>query len=80
MFPKQQILDSSNLKEFAYNNFKFDENGTKFSKWVENTVSSGDKNGSSHTNNHQSKKLAALGITMSDLLLCSRFLNDSATR
>ena len=25
-FPKQQILDSSKLKEFADNNFKFDEN------------------------------------------------------
>ena len=37
-FPKQQILDSSNPKEFADNNFKFDENGRKFSKWVENTV------------------------------------------
>ena len=26
------------LKEFADNNFKFDENGRKLSKWVENTV------------------------------------------
>ena len=26
-FPKQQILDCSKLKEFADNNFKFDENG-----------------------------------------------------
>ena len=31
-FPKQQILDSSNLKEFADDNFKFDGNGRKFSK------------------------------------------------
>ena len=37
-FPKQQILDSSKLKEFADDNFKFDENGRKFSKRVENTV------------------------------------------
>ena len=37
-FPKQQMLDSSNLKEFADDNFKFDENGKKFFKWVENNV------------------------------------------
>ena len=33
-FAKWQFLDSSNLKEFAYGNFKFDENGRKFSKRV----------------------------------------------
>ena len=32
---KNMILP--NLK-FANNNFKFDENGTKFSEWLENTV------------------------------------------
>ena len=32
------MLDSSKLKEFADNNFKFDENGRKLSKWVEKTV------------------------------------------
>ena len=37
LFPKQQILDSSKLKEFADDNFKFGENGRTFSKWVENT-------------------------------------------
>ena len=37
-FPKRQILDSSKLKEFADNNFRFDGNGRKFSKRVENTV------------------------------------------
>ena len=37
-FPKRQILDSSKLKEFADDNFRFDENGRKFPKWVENTV------------------------------------------
>ena len=37
-FPKRQILDSSKLKEFADDNFKFDENGSKFSQRVENTV------------------------------------------
>ena len=33
-FPKQQILDSSKLKEFANDNLKFDENGGKFSERV----------------------------------------------
>ena len=37
-FPKQHILDTSRLKKFADDNFKFDENGRKFSKMVENTV------------------------------------------
>ena len=41
-FPKQQILDSSKLKEFADNNFKCDENGRKFSKQVENAVGKGE--------------------------------------
>ena len=36
-FPKRQILDSSRLKVFADDNFKFDENGRKFSKQIENT-------------------------------------------
>ena len=36
-FPKQEILEASKLKEFADDNFKFDEHGSKFSKWVENT-------------------------------------------
>ena len=35
---RRQILDSSKLKEFADDNFKFDENGRKLSKRVENTV------------------------------------------
>ena len=34
-FPKQQILNSSELKEFADENFKFNENGRKISKWVD---------------------------------------------
>ena len=34
----RQILDSSKLKEFLDDNFKFDENGRKLSKKVENTV------------------------------------------
>ena len=41
-FPKRQILDSPKLKEFADDNFKLDENGRKFSKWVENTVGKGE--------------------------------------
>ena len=32
------MLDLSKLKEFADDNYKFDENGRKFSKRVENTV------------------------------------------
>ena len=39
---RQQILDSSKLKEFADDNFIFDENGRKLSKWVENTVGKGE--------------------------------------
>ena len=30
------------MKEFADDNFKFDENGRKISKWVENTVGKGE--------------------------------------
>ena len=41
-FPKRQILDASKLKEFADNNFKFDENGRKFSKSIENIVRKGE--------------------------------------
>ena len=37
-----QILDSSKLKQFADDNFKFDENGRKLSKKVENTVGKGE--------------------------------------
>ena len=36
------MLESSKLKEFADNNFKFDENGKKLSKWVENTLGKGE--------------------------------------
>ena len=36
------MLDSSKLKEFADDNFIFDEYGRKFSKWVENTVGKGE--------------------------------------
>ena len=35
-------LDSSKLKEFADDNFKFDENGRKLSKQVENNVGKGE--------------------------------------
>ena len=41
-FPKRQIKDPSKLKEFADDNFKFDENGRKLSKWLENTVGKGE--------------------------------------
>ena len=36
--PDDKFLDWSKLKEFADNNFKFYENGSKLSKRVENTV------------------------------------------
>ena len=36
------ILDFSKLKEFADDNFKFDDNGRKISKWIENTVEKGE--------------------------------------
>ena len=39
---RRQILDSSKLKVFADNNFKFDENGRKLSKQVENTEGKGE--------------------------------------
>ena len=39
---RRQILDSSKLKEFADDNFKFDESGRNLSKRVENTVEKGE--------------------------------------
>ena len=41
-FPKRQILHSSKLNEFADGNCKFDENGRKFSNWLENNVGKGE--------------------------------------
>ena len=41
-FPKRQILDSSKLKEFADDNFEFEEDGRKFSMRVENTMGKGE--------------------------------------
>ena len=41
-FLKQQILDASKLREFADDNFKFDENGRNLSAWVEDTVGKGE--------------------------------------
>ena len=39
---KRLILHSSKLNESADDNFKFDENGRKFSEWVENTGGKGE--------------------------------------
>ena len=39
---RRKILDSSKLKEFAEDNFKFDENGSKLSRPVENIVGKGE--------------------------------------
>ena len=36
--PDDKLLDWSELKEFADDNFKMDENGRNFSKRVENTL------------------------------------------
>ena len=36
------ILDSSKLKEFADDIFRFAKNGRKFSEWVENTAGKGE--------------------------------------
>ena len=41
-FPNDKFRDSFKLKEFADDNFKFDENGRKFSKWLENTAGKGE--------------------------------------
>ena len=42
-FPKRQILDSSNLKEFVDDNFKVHyKNGENLSKRVENTLGRGE--------------------------------------
>ena len=42
LLPDDKISDWSKLKQFADDNFKFDENSKKFSKWVENTVGKGE--------------------------------------
>ena len=42
LFPKRQIVDSSKLREFADDNFKFGENDGKFFKWLENTMGKGE--------------------------------------
>ena len=41
-FPNDKNLDCSKLKEPADDNFKFDENGRKFFKGVQNTVGKGE--------------------------------------
>ena len=41
-FPKPQYFWLIQLKQFEDNNFKFDKNGRKFSKWIENTVGKGE--------------------------------------
>ena len=41
-FPNNEILNSSKLKEFAGDKFRFDENGRTFSKMIENFVEKGE--------------------------------------
>ena len=40
--PDDKILERSKLKQFADDNFKFDENSRKFSKRVKNIVGKGE--------------------------------------
>ena len=40
--PNEKTLNSSKMKEFADDNFKFDVNGKKVSKRVENTMGKGE--------------------------------------
>ena len=40
--PDNKISDGSKLKQSADDNFKFDENSKKLSKWVENTAGKGE--------------------------------------
>ena len=40
--PDDKILERSNLKQSADDNYKFDENSRKFTKRVENTVGKGE--------------------------------------
>ena len=42
LFPKHPILDPTKLKEFADDNFEFDENGRELSESVEKTVGKGE--------------------------------------
>ena len=42
LYKNHKFLDSSKPKEFADDEFKFDENDRKFSKRVENTVGNGE--------------------------------------
>ena len=41
-FPNDKVLDSSKLKEYADDNFQFDESDRMFSKRVENAVGKGE--------------------------------------
>ena len=41
-FSKRRILDSSKLKEFTDDNFRFNTNNRKLSKWLEDTVRKGE--------------------------------------
>ena len=40
--PKRQILDPSKLKDLADDKLELNDNGKKFSNWVENTVGKGE--------------------------------------
>ena len=42
MFNIAYPLSITTIEELADNNYEFDENGRKFSKWVENTMRQGE--------------------------------------
>ena len=41
-FPNDRLFVSAKMKEFADNNFEFDENGSKFAEQIQNTVGKGE--------------------------------------
>ena len=67
---RRQVLDSSKLKKFVEDNFKFDKNGRKLSERVENLVTS-----NSSFSHSVFKRLVSQG--RQKVLLCGNGLNSS---
>ena len=57
-----QILDSAKLKRFLDDNFTFDENGRKFTKWIENTVEKGEIACYEQLETHKNQGLFGTGL------------------
>ena len=73
------------MKAFADDNFKFDENGRKLSKWVENTVGKGEIAHYSVfkrlvSQGHQKKSLHGNGLTISKVCQSEVVLIASASK